>query len=147
MTVVARLQLQAGTGGQPGQATREFLTWTTERGWSPDKQVPQLEELAASGLDNVRYRITRLEFPLFQAAGISVHTNYAAAVQAAQTRDNDEGRVGTLTLNTNGYSASFPIVIVSCNSRVYSAIVAGQTGTGVCETTYELRRLADGSEV
>jgi hypothetical protein len=141
MTTVAQLKIDAGFNQSAALFT--FLAWKTETDWSPDTPVSQLEEIRATGVSGLRYRETGKVSPLIVVESMTWETTYATAVAKAREYAARVGRVAELTLfGRNVANAKYNVTIVDCIPRPRSGTVSGQTGTGIIQATWTLRRLA-----
>ena len=126
--------------GNQDSATFSFLAWATDAQWSPDVRQNELEELAPFGTRDVRYRIVRSAFPAFDVRTLATAANYADAVALGRQYLARQGRIARVRLTLPVANEFFVTIVNVAPPVCRSGLISGQTGTGVVECAWTLRK-------
>lgn len=84
--------------------TLPFAVWESADGFPVDRQSYVVEPLIAQGVDGVRLRLPRKEWPEFNATTILDALTWAAAQKIAAGYRDSKGLVANLSVTTSGGS-------------------------------------------
>ena len=126
--------------GNQDSATFSFLAWATDAQWSPDVRQNELEELAPFGTTDVRYRIVRSVFPAFNVRTLATAANYAAACALSRQYAARQGRIARIRLTSPVVVEFHAHIVEAPIATSRSGLISGQTGTGVVECAWTLRK-------